>query len=303
MFKIAHLTDPHLAPLPPASPGQLLGKRITGFLSWHLRRKEIYLRSVLDTVTADLRSFAPDHVALTGDLINIALPAEYRQARGWLEALGPPDWITLAPGNHDMYVRTTWQSGLSLWADYFAGDNEASPTYRDLGAYYPLVRFRRNVAVIAASTASPTRIGSATGILGRSQLDSLRSVLADTRQRGFYRMLLIHHPPMKHLAPPRKELRDAGILTEILAAEGCELVVYGHNHIHQNAELASPHGPVHMFGLPSSSQILDHGCTAAWTLYEVRRQEGIWTTDITIRSFNPRTAAMETMKQYRLSHR
>ena len=31
-FLLAHLSDPHLAPLPPARLSELIGKRITGFI-------------------------------------------------------------------------------------------------------------------------------------------------------------------------------------------------------------------------------------------------------------------------------
>jgi 3',5'-cyclic AMP phosphodiesterase CpdA len=53
----------------------------------------------------------PDHVALTGDLINLSLQAEYRLAAKWLAALGDPDWITFVPGNHDAYVPFPWDTG------------------------------------------------------------------------------------------------------------------------------------------------------------------------------------------------
>lgn len=303
MFKIAHLTDPHLAPLPWPSLLELAGKRATGFLSWQLKRRDIHLRSVLDTVTADIRRHEPDHVALTGDLVNISLPAEFIQARDWLGSFGPGEWITLAPGNHDAYVKIPWDSGPGLWREYFTSELRTEPTQEDsFDGAFPLVRFRRNAAVIAVSTARPTTAGIATGWLGASQLERLRTILSDLRQRGFYRMLLIHHPPLRNLAPIRKELTDGDRLRALLEAEGCELVVYGHNHLHQRADMASRHGPVHMIGLPSASQIEHHGCTAAWNLFDVKRQSGTWTTDVTTRSFDTGSRTMKTSAVYRLDH-
>ena len=46
----------------------------------------------------------PDHIAVTGDLVNLALDDEVEAARGWLETVGPPDLVSVVPGNHDAYV-------------------------------------------------------------------------------------------------------------------------------------------------------------------------------------------------------
>ena len=60
---------------------------------------------MLARIVGDLKAQAPDHIAVTGDLVNISLAAEYAPARAWLDALGPPQDVTLVPGNHDAYVR------------------------------------------------------------------------------------------------------------------------------------------------------------------------------------------------------
>src|SRR3546814_12778538 len=39
MFKLAHISDPHLGPLPPVRVAELLNKRFFGWLSWVLRRR------------------------------------------------------------------------------------------------------------------------------------------------------------------------------------------------------------------------------------------------------------------------
>ncbi len=38
MTTLAHMSDIHLAPLPPVKWTELLNKRITGYLNWRLRR-------------------------------------------------------------------------------------------------------------------------------------------------------------------------------------------------------------------------------------------------------------------------
>src|SRR3569832_2079144 len=105
MFTLAHLSDPHLAPLPRASFAELNGKRLTGFVNWHRKRKLVHDPLVLGRIVAHLKATATEHVAITGDFANIALPAEFPRVRDWVSSLGPVYDITTIPGNHDVYVR------------------------------------------------------------------------------------------------------------------------------------------------------------------------------------------------------
>ncbi|MGH8734623.1 MAG: metallophosphoesterase family protein, partial [Burkholderiales bacterium] len=69
MFTLAHLSDPHL-PMPPARPVELLGKRATGYVNWWRRRARLHVPAALAGIVADIRQQKPDHIALTGDLVN-----------------------------------------------------------------------------------------------------------------------------------------------------------------------------------------------------------------------------------------
>lgn len=117
MFTLAHLSDVHLSPMPKLRGRDLIGRRMFGFLNWQ-RRKQFHQRAVLDLLTDDLRAQAPDHIAVTGDIINIGAPEEYVRALAWLESLGPADRVTVAPGNHDAYVHSWWETGMERWVRY-----------------------------------------------------------------------------------------------------------------------------------------------------------------------------------------
>ena len=95
MFVLAHLSDPHLGPLPKPHPFDLLSKRAIGFVNWHRGRKAIHRMEVLSAIVHDLKAQKPDHIALTGDLVNIALPSEFERSRPWLDPLGNPDELTI----------------------------------------------------------------------------------------------------------------------------------------------------------------------------------------------------------------
>ena len=42
MFTLAQIADPHVAPLPRPSLGELSSKRLLGYLSWSVRRKHVH---------------------------------------------------------------------------------------------------------------------------------------------------------------------------------------------------------------------------------------------------------------------
>jgi 3',5'-cyclic AMP phosphodiesterase CpdA len=304
MFKLAHFSDPHLGPLPAARASELLNKRISGFLSWHLNRRRIHSMLALKILLEDIKAHRPDHIALTGDLINISLPGEYENAFKWLTELGRPDSITFVPGTHDAYIAKAWEAGVGMWSKYYAGDMRL-PGVRGGGmsSQFPFVRLRRYVAIIGVSSARPTGITMAYGRLGKEQIDALRIALAETRQRGFFRILMIHHPPVPGLCPRRKSLLDCNELVLALEAEGAELVLFGHDHRQHHVELSSRFGPTHMFGVPSASLWPHKGTTAGWNLYDIRRQEGSWSTEVTIRTLDIASRSMITGSHLQLEHR
>ena len=105
---VAHLTDVHLGPIAGFTPRYWNLKRALGYANWARNRRSAYLRTVLDSIVADLAAQAPDHVAVTGDLTNIGLPQEHINALAWLESVGAPQRVSVIPGNHDIYSQ--------LWA-------------------------------------------------------------------------------------------------------------------------------------------------------------------------------------------
>ena len=80
--------------MPPARAGQLLNKRFTGYVNWWRSRHRIHVPQALAGVVADIKAQRPDHIALTGDLVNVALPQEFERAAQWLAAFDSSDRIT-----------------------------------------------------------------------------------------------------------------------------------------------------------------------------------------------------------------
>jgi 3',5'-cyclic AMP phosphodiesterase CpdA len=270
MFVLAHLSDPHLGPLPRPRLSELAGKRATGFFNWWRKRHRIHRGDVLARITADLKAQAADHIAVTGDLVNISLVGEYAPARAWLESLGPPRDVTLVPGNHDIYVRGAARYPQLHWGEYMRGDDAHETAF-------PFVRRRGPLALIGLSTAAPSGPFTATGRLGREQLARLAETLDRSGREQLFRVVMIHHPPISKPARHLKRLVDGGDFRAVLARHGAELVIHGHDHAHSLIELEGPQHRIPVVGAPSASEAPpgEHDC-GGYNLYRIEARDGGW---------------------------
>ena len=299
-FTLAHLSDVHLAHLKKRMVLQRFhGKRVIGAFSWFLHRRTLHRPNVADAIQASILQAAPDHVALTGDLVNIAARLEFIEAAKWVERFGSPDRLSIVPGNHDTYVRVPWNEGLAKFAPWMSSDRQVTANPEDR---FPYVRMRRTTALIGVNSGLPQSYRLAAGTLGPQQLRDLRILLAQLGQQGFYRVVMIHHPPLPGLSIPRKALTDAADLKAVLADEGCELVLHGHNHYTMLNWLDTKSGPAPIIGAPSASSRGDANNEAAgWNLFHIRRQQGRWITDMTSRRWNTTSETVEVQNQVTLS--
>jgi 3',5'-cyclic AMP phosphodiesterase CpdA len=266
MFVLAHLSDAHLAMQPRAA--ELVGKRGLGFINWQRKRKTIHRVEVLEAISQDVKARSPDHIAMTGDLVNLSLAAEYRRAGAWLETLGRSADVTVVPGNHDVYVRGAEQCPAEFWGDYMRGDDGLQR--------FPFLRRRGGVALIALSTAVPTGPFLATGRLGERQLSRLADLLEETR--GSFRIVLIHHPPSGALRRYLRRLVDAASLRRVLAAKGAELLLHGHDHRRSLVWLEGPRTKIPAVGAPSASAQAPHGDEdgAGYNIFHIDGIPGDW---------------------------
>lgn len=295
MFRLAHLSDVHLGPLPRGAEfADFALKRLNGAVSWRANRRKLHLPRVADALAADILAEAPDHIAFTGDAVNISAHAEFPRAASWMARLADGRHMTFVPGNHDTYVEVPWVNGLAHMAPWMAGEMRLAGTVTSsrLETPFPFVRLRKNVALIGLSTAVPQNLRRAGGTLGHEQLAVLATTLRDLRERGFARVVLIHHPPFPGLAVPRKALTDAASLRDVITAEGAELILHGHNHRHMANALPTRFGTAHAIGVPSASMGVAHGHTpAAWNLYGIERADGRWAVTQRSRSYDPASGA------------
>lgn len=288
-FLVAHLSDLHL-PVPTGALRplrQLAGKRLLAYLAW--RRKRLTSVPAADLL-ADIRTAKPDHIVVAGDLTNLALPGEFAAARDWLEQLGPPEGLTVVPGNHDATVAVPWALGLGVWQAWMIDDDPAP------GApAFPFLRRRGPIALIGVSSAVPTMPGSAAGRMGPAQLARLGPLLDVAGREGLFRILIVHHAPILGPGGRRKALRDRAALQAVLASRGAELVLHGHHHIPLEAELAGPSGVIPVIGTPQA--LAGRHQPPGWRLHRITREETGWRLETTLRVQDPVTGAFRALQR------
>ena len=254
-FTLAHFSDVHLSPITGFGPRYWNAKRTLGFLNWQRGRKHVHERSVADRLMADAIALRTDHIAITGDLINLGLPLEYEAALSWLEALGSPDTVTVVPGNHDVYTRLAGHPGIARWAAYMGSEEQSLA--------FPFVRRVGPLALIGLNSAIETPPFVAAGRLGAHQIEVVGEMLERLEEENVIRVVLIHHPPLPGLASARRALADAAQFARVLERAGAELVLYGHNHRerlnwHVQAEGAAGVQPIPVIGVSSASAARAH---------------------------------------------
>ncbi len=252
MIELAHISDVHLAPLPRFSPLALFSKRITGYLHWRLARKDALRRDTVIELVRHMQRANPDLIAVTGDLVNLGLPAEIDRAAGWLASLGPPGRVAVIPGNHDAYVPGALDRCIKAWGDYMKGQRLGE-------APFPFVRRKREVALVGCSSAVSTAPFMAFGVFDEGQGFRLEQALRRLGEEGVFRVVLIHHPPQPEEASFRLGLRGAEHFRLAIERAGAELILHGHCHESRVSAVSGPHGDVPVIGVAAAAAAPDSG--------------------------------------------
>jgi 3',5'-cyclic AMP phosphodiesterase CpdA len=256
-FVVAHFSDPHIARVDQIDKRDFFSKRLFGYLRWKLKRRFEQSYELLTILNKDLQRSKPDHIAITGDLTQLSLPAEFEKAREWLQSIGTPEQVTVIPGNHDTYVKTAWNQSFALWLEYMQGDAKdlQAGSITSLEELYPTLRIRNRVALIGINTAQPSAPHLATGTIGVDQLKKLEIILKQLNGQRLFRIILIHHPPISGVVNWRRSLTDAQSLQTLLERYGAELVLFGHAHKTAQGNLVTPAGMIPAMGAPAASSL------------------------------------------------
>ncbi|WEX76542.1 metallophosphoesterase [Sinorhizobium numidicum] len=276
MFKLAHISDVHLGPLPDLSFRELASKRITGFVNWHRNRARHLFPGTLACLMDDIEKRDPDHLAITGDLVNLASSLEIEAVTEWLAEAGDPQNISVVPGNHDAYVPGAYENTTRAWYPYMRGD-DSPPVWTKNRHSFPYMRVRGPVALIGCSTAVATPPFAASGYFGPRQARATVNLLRAAGEAGHFRVVMIHHPPIRGATSMHKRMIGIRRFAATISSGGAELVLHGHTHLNTVYWLKGQTAPVPVVGIASASQAPNGSKpAAAYNLFEITGEPGNW---------------------------
>lgn len=281
MFRLAHISDVHLGPLPAVTYRELASKRMVGYVNWQRNRRRRLVDAVTDTLVSDMKAHEPAHLAVTGDLVNLALDGEIEMARLWLETLGSPHDVSVVPGNHDAYVPGAFDKACRLWAAWMSGDGVDRPVSRKT---FPYLRVRENVALIGVSTARATAPFMANGFFREGQAERLENILDETGKRGLFRVMMIHHPPVRGAVSQHKRLFGISRFQKTVRRCGAELVLHGHSHLPTLNFIDGNGKRIPAIGVAAAGQAPGGSHPAAqYNLIDIDGEQGAWRISLTRR--------------------
>ena len=276
MFRLAHISDVHLGPLPALTFLELFSKRITGFVNWHRNRRRHLFANTLDIVLDDIERRDPDHMAITGDLVNLASSLEIAAVKNWLTVAGTPENVSVVPGNHDAYVPGAYEKSSRAWYPYMRGDNAPAECDEDTHLF-PYMRVRGQVAIIGCSTAVATPPFAASGYFGGRQARETVNLLQVAEKAGLFRVVLIHHPPIRGATSLYKRMIGIRRFAATVSTGGADLVLHGHTHLNTVHWLPGQTKQIPVVGIASASQGPGgHKPPAGYNLFSISGAPGSW---------------------------
>jgi 3',5'-cyclic AMP phosphodiesterase CpdA len=227
------------------------------------RKKDVHRTEFVRRVAREIQNARADHVAITGDVTNLALEPEFAAARAILEGelhLTPRD-VSLVPGNPDVYTRGALRDRrfTQFFADYTHSDLDVGV---DIGpGHFPYVKLRGPCAIVGLSSAVPRPPFVAAGELGEAQLDALSSALEHPEVKRRTPVILLHHPPQGPESPLKmamEGLRDGSALVRRLRGVQRGLVLHGHLHRRMRGRIVTDAGELTVVGAASASLHHEH---------------------------------------------
>ena len=274
-MRIAHFSDLHLLSFEGVTLGRFLNKRLTGWAMLRFHRKSVHKPHAVRAVADEVKRSKIDHVAITGDLTNLALEAEFDLVRRFIEDdLGlHPDQVSVIPGNHDVYTRGSAEKRrFEQYCNGWIRSDLPQFGVEHFGAKYPFVKLRGPVAVIGMSTAVPRGPLMAAGQFGSAQIDQLEKLLEHDEVKSRTKVILQHHPAhnlRNRVIAYLEGLHDSRHMIKRLAQLEHGLVLHGHSHIRVRRTIETEVGRIDVVGATSASLLSDHPHRhAGFNLYE-----------------------------------
>lgn len=234
------MSDLHVLDIKDVRPWHFVNKRVVGGTSLIVKRRKLHQPRLIDQAVAQMNELGIDHLAITGDLTNLALPSEFAAARKLIDELAGPQRASVIPGNHDYYTADAEREFRfeNTFRDYLTSD---LPAYQQPTGY-PFCHVRDDVAIIGLNTGIATPPFFATGYVRERELRATAALLADPIVRRRFSVVMLHHPLQRYpheRLPHLRRLMNAAEVMRVLREGRVDLAIHGHNHRHSTVEI--PH--------------------------------------------------------------
>lgn len=262
-MRLAHLSDLHLYPRGALKANDLLTRRFLGAINLHVFRAGAYSLEVAEAAVQAVAEAGVAHTVVTGDVSNLALPAEFALAQQVLRPVGwSPQKLTVIPGNHDYYTPKSFREDeFGRWFGYtLCGQQTCSfPVIKDLPD---------GVRLIALRSAQEVPAGCAFGRVGDEQMRKACQAIDEARKSGLIAVVILHHNLHRRgpLAEATGRLLDRKEVIRLLSAHRPALVLHGHDHSEHEMALD---GGVRVIGCGSTSLVPRHGRRGQFNVYDI----------------------------------
>ncbi len=271
-MRIAHISDLHILDLVGVSPRQFLNRRIAGATNLLLFRNGKHRPEILERLIEDLLLEDVDHIAITGDLSNLALDAEFDRVFHLIKLLGGYNRVSIVPGNHDYY--TAGAIAHRRFEKYFHrfmfrsfSDTQTS--------FYPWEKQIDKVVFLGLNSATHTTPPLSYGLVSDRQLDDARKILTNRKNLNRRKVVLLHHCLHKQESSREWSTRLIGRdkLLDLLKETGVDLVLHGHDHRGRSWDLEGEKGNTKIICCGSSTIMdPDHARAARYRIITLGEQ-------------------------------
>lgn len=172
--------------------------------------------ALLEPLARRVRALAPDLVAVSGDLTQRAKPAQFREARRFLDSLPQP--VLAVPGNHDVPLYNVFHRFFRPLARYRSAISaELEPAFVD-----------DEIAVLCVNTARAAVFKG--GRINREQIERVRARFCAFDAR-ITKIVVTHHPFDLPAAYHARQLVGRARRAMAMFAEcGADILLAGHLH-------------------------------------------------------------------------
>lgn len=259
MLKIGHISDLHVFDLKSKSPRRFMNKRLIGGANLLFKRSKSHSpEAVKRAIKHLIEDHEVDHIAISGDLSNLAMREEFQAAKRIIDTI--PDassCVSVVPGNHDYYIPEVAENG--LFEEIFAPFMKSDLANYTLSTGYPYCKLLgEDVALFALNSAIPSLPMFAIGKVDARELRAFEALLDDPLIQDRFKVVMLHHPllPFEHSRVEyTRRLVNASEVLDVLRRHNVELAIHGHNHYYDHVEV--PH-----LGKPGTLHICEAGSTS-----------------------------------------